>query len=196
MSLDSDKAQLRQQVLTACRAIDPEQAERSAQRVAELIAGCPEFERAERVGFYAARGCEISTRPGFEAARLAGKGCLFPRCVGKNQLEFAQIDDWEQLQPGRFGILEPGVQLSASSFGENDLVLVPGVVFDRLGGRIGYGGGFYDRAFPVNGPPAPYLMGLAHPVQLLDAVPLGAHDRRMDAVATESGIVRGSVAAC
>lgn len=195
MSLDSDKEQLRRKVLLACRAIDPGQAELSAKRLAVVVARCPEFQTAERVGLYAATGSEISTGPVFEAARRAGKRCLFPRCRGENQLEFAEVSDWQQLERGRFGILEPGPQLPASPLCENDLVLVPGVAFDLRGGRMGRGAGYYDRAFAALRPPSPYLMGIAHPIQLLDSVPLGAHDRRMDAVATERGILRGFASA-
>ena len=191
MSLELDKARLRQQLLSACGVIPTKQAETSAQRVAVHVAGCREFERAERIGFYGAMEAEISTRPAFAAARLAGKRWLCPRCLDRNQLEFAQVDDWEQLRPGRFGILEPDAKIAASFFCQNDLVLVPGVAFDRQGGRIGQGGGYYDRAFPSEGPPGPYLMGLAHSVQLLDSVPLGNHDRKMDAIVTEAGIFRG-----
>ena len=188
MSLELDKARLRKQMFTACGAIPAKQAEASALRVAGHVAGCVEFERAERIGFYAAMEAEVSTRPAFAQAQLAGKQCLFPRCLDQNQLEFAQVDDWEQLQPGRFGILEPAANIPASFFGQNDLVLVPGVAFDLQGGRIGHGGGYYDRAFPIEGPPGPFMMGVAHSVQLLNSVPLGNHDRKMDAVVTEAGI--------
>jgi 5-formyltetrahydrofolate cyclo-ligase len=188
--LASQKAALRQSVLSACQAIGPEQAARTAQRVAEHVVGSPEFLRAAIVALYAATAGEIATRSLFEAARRAEKRCVFPRCQAENQLDFAQIDHWEQLEPGRFGILEPGAQLAATPLDPADLVLVPGVAFDRQGGRIGRGGGYYDRSFPVDGPPGPFLMGLAHPVQLIDAVPVGTSDRRMDAVVTEAGIVR------
>jgi 5-formyltetrahydrofolate cyclo-ligase len=190
MSLESDKAQLRERMLLDCRAIDPEQAAKSARRVAEVVAGCSEFATSGRMGLFASIGGEISTGPVYEAAQRAGKRCLFPRCRGKSRLEFVEIDDWAQLEPGRMGILEPPLRLAASNLCENDLLLVPGVAFDLQGGRLGRGGGFYDRAFAEPSPKCPYLMGFGFPVQLIAAVPLGAHDRRLDAIATESGIVR------
>jgi len=190
VSLDSQKAQLRRSVLSACHEIAPAQAARSAERVAQHVIASPEFERAAIVGLYAATGGEIATRPIFEASRKAGKCCVFPRCLPDRRLDFAQIDHWEQLEPGRFGLREPDTKLQAVPLSPGDLVLVPGVAFDPQGGRVGRGGGYFDRAFPVGGPPGPFLMALAHPIQVIGAVPVGVNDRRMDAVATESGIIR------
>lgn len=190
MSLESEKAQLRQSVLSACREIGRAQTERSSERVAQHVIASPEFEAASVVGLYAATAGEITTRVLFEVARRAGKCCVFPSCKPERRLEFAQIDHWEQLSPGRFGLLEPAAGFVAIELSPGDLVLVPGVAFDRRGGRVGRGGGYYDRAFPVAGPPGPFLMALAHPLQLIDSVPVGANDRRMDAVVTESGIIR------
>jgi len=164
VSLDSQKAQLRRSVLSACHEIAPAQAARSAERVAQHVIASPE--------------------------RKAGKCCVFPRCLPDRRLDFAQIDHWEQLEPGRFGLREPDTKLQAVPLSPGDLVLVPGVAFDPQGGRVGRGGGYFDRAFPVGGPPGPFLMALAHPIQVIGAVPVGVNDRRMDAVATESGIIR------
>jgi 5-formyltetrahydrofolate cyclo-ligase len=190
MNLDSDKAQLRRSMLSARGKIDSEQAAQAARQLSVWVGGCAEFARAERIGFYAATGGEVSTRPLFDLAQEAGKRCLFPRCRDENRLEYAEIEHWQQLEAGRFGILEPSGEISAVLLVQNDLVLVPGVAFDKQGGRLGRGGGFYDRAFSIAEPERPYLMGVAHSIQLLETVPLGPHDRRMDAVATETGILR------
>jgi 5-formyltetrahydrofolate cyclo-ligase len=67
-------------------------------------------------------------------------------------------------------------------------VLVPGVAFDRAGGRLGRGAGYYDRAFPVSAPSAPLLIGVAYEIQRVDRLPLVETDRRMDAVVTERAL--------
>jgi 5-formyltetrahydrofolate cyclo-ligase len=69
-----------------------------------------------------------------------------------------------------------------------DVVIVPGVAFDRRGGRVGYGGGFYDRLF--SRAPAVPTVAVAFAVQLVDEVPEGRSDRRVDAIVTEDEVIR------
>jgi 5-formyltetrahydrofolate cyclo-ligase len=71
--------------------------------------------------------------------------------------------------------------------GEIDFILVPGLVFDWEGGRIGYGAGYYDRLLTAWPAPVPPLVAAAFEVQLVPAVPMLAGDRRVDLVVTESG---------
>ena len=71
-----------------------------------------------------------------------------------------------------------------------DVVVVPGVAFDRAGGRLGRGRGYYDRAFPVGEADAPRLVGFAYAVQLVEHVPCDSRDRRVDAIVTEEGVHR------
>jgi 5-formyltetrahydrofolate cyclo-ligase len=92
-------------------------------------------------------------------------------------------------------VLEPPLQAEAVALAEGDLVLVPGVAFDRAGHRLGRGGGFYDRAFPAGAPRAPFLMGVAYEIQLVDVVPHGEGDRCMQAVVTERALYRAEVRA-
>jgi 5-formyltetrahydrofolate cyclo-ligase len=71
----------------------------------------------------------------------------------------------------------------------NDLILVPGLGFTRDGRRLGRGGGFYDRLLAASSFRA-FTMGVGFDVQLVPALPVEPHDRRLDAIATESGIQR------
>ena len=98
------------------------------------------------------------------------------------------MTDWSELRPGRYGVLEPPAQAAVIRPEEGDLVLVPGVAFDRAGNRLGRGQGFYDRAFPASAPRPPLLIGVAYQIQLVDAVPHAETDRRVDAVVTELGL--------
>jgi len=82
---------------------------------------------------------------------------------------------------GHLGIPEPRETLPIIEPGEIDWVLVPGVAFDAAGRRLGYGGGFYDRLLPLIRDSAPRIAG-AFDVQIVDEVPAGPHDRRVDAV--------------
>jgi 5-formyltetrahydrofolate cyclo-ligase len=81
----------------------------------------------------------------------------------------------------RFGMLEPAADLRVVDPTALDLVLVPGVAFDRRGGRLGFGGGYYDRFLPTT--PA-LRVGVTHDCCLTDELPCGEHDQRMDWVVT------------
>jgi 5-formyltetrahydrofolate cyclo-ligase len=99
------------------------------------------------------------------------------------------VGTWEDLVPGRYGVLEPAPEREPIALSELQLVMVPGVAFDAEGRRLGRGGGYYDRTFPV-GAAGPVLVGLAFAFQLVEAVPAGPLDRRVDAVVTEQAIIR------
>ena len=148
----------------------------------------PTRPRARRIALYAALPDEVPTRPLFDALRELHASLLFPRVEREIALVFASVAEWSDLRPGRYGVLEPPASAAAIEPAEGDLVLVPGVAFDRTGNRLGRGLGFYDRAFPGAAPRPPLLIGVAYAIQLLDAVPHGDLDRRMDAVVTESAL--------
>jgi 5-formyltetrahydrofolate cyclo-ligase len=93
---------------------------------------------------------------------------------------------------GAFGILEPGADGALVEPGAVDLVVVPGVAFDRHGTRLGYGGGYFDRTLPMirRANPAPRLIGLGYGFQVVPELPRDPHDIPVDAVATEAGLIR------
>jgi 5-formyltetrahydrofolate cyclo-ligase len=115
----------------------------------------------------------------------AGVECVFPRIKDAGRLDFARVSSWDDMCVGVFGVLAPDASLPAVSFASGDLVVVPGVAFDGRGARLGQGGGYYDRTFPLDSGPAVQLCGMAFEVQIEDSVPTTSHDRGMDAIVTE-----------
>ncbi|UCE85559.1 MAG: 5-formyltetrahydrofolate cyclo-ligase [Deltaproteobacteria bacterium] len=188
MDLPERKRALRREFIALRRAVDVESARRAALRVSERVVATPEFRTAPRVALYAACGGELDTRPIFDAA--AGKLRLFPRARSGSALCFVPVETWTELVPGELGVLEPPPGSTAVALDPRDLVLVPGVAFDRAGHRLGRGGGYYDRTFVPAGAGQPALFGLAFDFQLVDALPSGPHDRGVDAVVTEAALVR------
>jgi 5-formyltetrahydrofolate cyclo-ligase len=158
--------------------------------VARLACAVPEFQRAKRVAAYVALEDEMPTRAILDAVLASGRVLLLPRLVAA-ALEFAAVEDLTALRHGGFGVLEPLASAAALELAPSDLVFVPGVAFDRCGGRLGRGGGHYDRAFPP-ALAAPVLMGLAFAFQLVEVVPMGPSDRRVEGVVSEAGIARFS----
>lgn len=171
------------------RAVPADRLAAAAALAARECLATPEFRAAHSVALYAALDDEVPTRPLFDAASAAGKRCLLPRCVD-DVLEFAEVEQWDELQPGRFGVPAPPAHRAPRPPSELELVVLPGRAFDRLGNRLGRGQGYYDRTFGSRRPGSPVLLGLAYQVQLVETVPRGPDDRAVDLVVTEVGVVR------
>lgn len=143
---------------------------------------------ARRVGVYAAIGAEVSLDLACARLLAAGVRVAFPRVHGPDMV-FAEVPGLHALVEGYRGIREPASHASVVSSSELQLLLVPGVGFNRDGRRLGQGGGHYDRylaAAPLGGP----VIGVAFEAQVVEEpVPCGPLDRMVDAVLTESALV-------
>jgi 5-formyltetrahydrofolate cyclo-ligase len=146
-----------------------------------------EFRRAQVVMAYCGFGSEVDTAPLLREIVARGKRLLLPKVNrAARALDVYEVRDLEKdLVIGGWGIREPEPErCEAVRTGDVELVIVPGVAFDRSGGRIGYGKGYYDgllagcRAVTV---------GAAFEVQVFERVPMEAHDVRIGRVVTEAG---------
>ncbi len=109
-----------------------------------------------------------------------------PRVEG-SQISFYKISSLtNDLEVGYSGILEPKETLSRMEYDKIELALIPGMAFDRLGGRLGYGKGFYDRFLKQY--PSIVRIGLAFREQLLDKVPMDKDDQRVNYILTDDDI--------
>ncbi len=133
-------------------------------------------------GFWPLPG-EIDIRPLLTALHAAGHPLCLPHTPPRGQrLRFHAWTPGDPLHPGRFGTLAPDGPVRRP-----DLLLVPLLAFDRAGRRLGYGGGYYDRTLAAL--PNARAIGIAFAAQEIDTVPAGPHDRPLDAVATERGLI-------
>jgi len=124
-------------------------------------------------------------------ARLAGKRVVVPYCVGEELGLFHLLDD-DELAQGTMKIPEPRQELRGLPERRIDpraldLIVVPGLAFDRHGGRVGYGGGFYDRLLRSTSG-ATSVVALAFECQIFDTVPMQPHDVYVPKIITESSI--------
>jgi 5-formyltetrahydrofolate cyclo-ligase len=123
---------------------------------------------------------------------------LLPKVVKETrQMEIYYVHGQHELEAGAWGILEPKADPSnrwdlKNAKSKIDMVLVPGVAFDANMGRLGYGGGFYDR-FINEMPAAPPLIAPAYEIQLVDEVPMERFDHRLDAIVTEKQVLSSKV---
>ncbi|MBN8236632.1 5-formyltetrahydrofolate cyclo-ligase [Halobacillus kuroshimensis] len=146
-----------------------------------------EWNKAKIIGVTLSQDHEWSTEPIIEEGWKAGKTIAAPRCLPKEkQLEFYQLDSYNQLERVYFGLREP-VRDKDWFVEKNaiDLLLVPGLLFDSKGYRIGYGGGYYDRF--IEGFRGKTMM-IASEKQREDTLPFEDYDQRVEYVLTEKGI--------
>jgi 5-formyltetrahydrofolate cyclo-ligase len=137
----------------------------------------------ERASLYLPIRSEIDTRGLIEALRAEGAIVSAPRIEG-GDLVFRRYDAETALAPGAYGVMEP---TEASPIIEPTVIFAPLLAFDRRGGRLGYGAGYYDRAIARCRPRL--AIGLAFAAQEVDEVPTDANDRPLDLVATERGVI-------
>lgn len=185
------KAELRRAVLARRDAIPTERrAELSAAIFATVVA-LEAFQRARTVLAYCSFGSEPVTDPFLRAVLAHGKTLALPK-VGREAraLEVFRVSDpGRELRPGVWGIREPDPAACAPvPLGALDLVVVPGVVFDVRGGRIGYGAGYYDRLLRGLAEDVA-LVAAAFEVQIVDEVPMEPHDRPIDRIVTERRVI-------
>ncbi|KGP72969.1 5-formyltetrahydrofolate cyclo-ligase [Pontibacillus yanchengensis] len=130
---------------------------------------------------------EINTYPLIKKAWEEGKQVAIPKCFPKqNQLVFYQLTSFDELETVFYGLKEPIVEKTKKLHKNDiDLMIVPGLLFDYNGYRIGYGGGYYDR-YLVDFPN--YTVALATNRQLIEEVPYDVYDIPVQHLITESGM--------
>jgi len=159
----------------------------------------PIYQQAKTVMWYIHCRSEVRTQSALLGELDAGKRMVIPYCTkdeqGHNKLGLWWLEDFAELVPGMWGILEPPKQrwgeLGKEVAPEQlDCVMVPGVAFDRNGGRLGNGAGYYDRLLKSVRADA-VLIGVCFESQLVAQVAMDAHDVAMDIVMTEKNLYAG-----
>ena len=183
------KRSLRQQILARRRELSRDQWLESSRKAEQRLLSLDEFADAACIALYAPAHKETDTSGILEAAFAAGKRVLYPAVCGHHMV-FRQVESLQHLEEGSFGILEPCPTGIDHHAGEPDLIVVPGVAFDRHGHRVGYGKGYYDR-FLQHPERTAHLVGLCHDFQLIDGdIPAEEHDIRMEIIVTDRRAVR------
>jgi len=142
----------------------------------------------ETVMVFTSKEKEVNTRPLITALFLRGNPVVVPIIVKEDiSLRLSYLRDFSALVPSTFGVPEPlGSEITADA-NDIDTIILPMLGFDRAGGRIGYGAGYYDRFLSKN--PNLLKIGVAFACQEIDRLPVDENDIRMDYIVTEDGIV-------
>lgn len=159
----------------------------------------PAYRQAKTIMWYNHCRSEVRTQPALLRELATGKRIVIPYCTkdehGYNKLGLWWLEDFAELAPGMWGILEPpeqrrGEEGKEISSEQLDCVMVPGVAFDRNGGRLGNGAGYYDRLLKGVRADA-VLIGVCFESQLIEQVAMESHDVPMDIVITEKTLYAG-----
>ncbi|MFA9462420.1 5-formyltetrahydrofolate cyclo-ligase [Thiohalorhabdus methylotrophus] len=192
-----DKQDMRRRAYDARKA--QENKDEVSQKAIEHLVALPEYQQAKTVMWYIDARTELRTRQYLPEALASDKTIVVPYCTsdenGENKLGLYVLEDMDELVVGKWQILEPpkerwgetGKEVAPEDL---DFVIVPGVGFDRTGGRMGNGQGYYDRLLERVRPDAP-LVAICYEAQIFDKIPVDDHDVYMDKIVTEEGVFNG-----
>jgi len=187
MDILTAKVQLRKKLRSARRGLSPQQQALASDRLLRVINPLLGQPRKRRIALYTAMDGEIDLAPLVAACRRWQIELYLPVLHRfKNTLLFARYDATGLLRPNKYGIPEP-YQASLIKPWQLNLVLLPLVGFDQQGGRLGMGGGYYDRTFASaqRWPKRPRLLGVAHECQKVARIPLAAWDIQLDGIVSD-----------
>lgn len=193
--IEQQRRVLREFVIEQRNALTKHQLRAASRDMCLLLESTPEFHHAVHLAAYWPIKGEMDVRPVIEQALRYGKHVYLPVIVEGDTLMFAPYDQDTPVKKNRFGIPEPDVsEDELLSPRDMDLVIVPLVVFDAHGNRLGMGGGFYDRTFSfLNDEPGhmkPCLVGAAHEFQHTGDIPPHPWDVPTRLVVTEQQVWR------
>lgn len=161
-----------------------EEQQAKSKKIIDTLASHPLYKHAEEIYCYVSFGGEVDTREFVESSLKMGKKVAVPKILVNNLMEFYYINSLKELTEGHYGILEPPPVKKAP--GNCALMVMPGVAFDKRGGRIGYGKGYYDEYLKHH--PSLRRIALAFELQCMESLPREAHDIAPELLMTETGI--------
>lgn len=183
------KAQWRQTILEKRQQLDPRFVRDASEKIEDSFLSLEEFNLAERVGLYSAFRNEVETAGIFAKAHAFRKEVYYPAVdKGTKEIRFYRVKSLKDLEAGFGGILEPKKKSHAlKNTNFLNLIVVPGIAFDKMGSRIGFGLGVYDKLLaPFRGK----RVALAYEFQICDLLPVLTRDQRMDIIVTEERMLR------
>ena len=185
--LKQAKRALRREILTERDALPAEERSARSEAIAERFLQLPELAPTQTVLAFWSFGSEVDTAPLIARLRSEGRTVALPRIEGDHVVPVVATPGAAMTETS-FGAMEPA-EGRVLEIAELDLVVVPGVAFDRSCGRVGYGAGYYDRLLGKRREGAAAI-AIAFSIQIVDLVPTGAIDRRIDGVVTELEVFR------
>ncbi|GLX66308.1 5-formyltetrahydrofolate cyclo-ligase [Paenibacillus glycanilyticus] len=193
-AMDFDKTSLRKAMTKLRDGIAPDERSRRSLAACRHLTDWIKKHGVKSVMCYVPFRSELDTRPLVEWCWKRGIAIAVPKCYpADHSMTLHKLSSWGGLKAGAYGILEPDPDVCGTlpeSY-RPELVVTPGIAFDRKGGRLGYGGGYYDRFAErlqleqKDNSKQVMWFGIAFEDQLVEEIPMQAHDKRMDGMITE-----------
>lgn len=174
-----DKAQLRQIIRERKQQYSRQELENMSIAVIERMMAHQRVKNADTIMLYYALPDEVDTHQCIETMYQAGKKVLLPKVIGDGLMEIRKYEGKATLRQGTYNIMEPVGGLY-TDYPDIDIVIVPGISFDREGNRLGRGKGYYDRFLSQT--PGLYKLGVCFDFQKVERVPCSSTDVKMDEV--------------
>ena len=193
------KKQVRQSLQSLLTGLDTEYIKLTSRLVSRHVLSLEQYHRAKSLCFFASMGHEFDTSFLLGDALDRGRVCFLPRVlrIGKKDAEMVMLrvyslEDFNTFEKNAWGIPEPPDEVERrEGIQDVDVIVMPGMAFDRQGHRLGYGKGFYDR-FIHSCPRKPLLIAPVLPEQLIEKVPVDPWDVSMDFIVTLEGSIEVS----
>ncbi len=180
------KKELREKYVTERKNMSKELRETYDAKIHDRICASITYRHSTEILLYASMNSEIDTWKLFETALKGGKKVAFPRTFEDNTMKYYYCSSKDDLELRENGIYEPIEGLSEYVPSQQSICIVPAVVFDKEGYRIGYGKGFYDRFLSTF---TGVKVGLVYSNMILPKVPRGRFDKHVDIIISERGVV-------
>lgn len=158
------------------------------EKICRNIMSLDAYKRAEKLFLYVSVGKEVDTYAIIRDAITKGKQVYIPICHGGGIMSAARLFSENDLVEGRYGIPTVSPSAPVISPEELDLILVPGVCFDKTGNRLGRGGGYYDR-YLANDKLEAALVGVCRSEQLVDILEVDVHDKKVDILVSDTRVI-------
>jgi 5-formyltetrahydrofolate cyclo-ligase len=186
------KQTLKNEILGKRKALSNEELREKSRKIKENLFSLAEFKKARNIMFYVSFNSEVDTCGAIKEMLSEKEKTIAVPYVRKScpEMQLSELKNFDWLEPKTFGILEPK-ELYIKDFSPEklDIVIVPGIAFDKKGYRIGYGHGYYDR-FLKTLKSSVKKIGLAFEMQIVDKIPRKEYDVPVDAVVTEKRVLR------
>lgn len=196
MEYFSTKKILRKEILEKRDNIDIDKKEKMDEAIINRFYESKYYKEAKKIFIYISFGSEINTREIINVALKENKKIYVPRTELKTKvMDAVEISSLSNLKESSYGILEPLKEEECIDPNELDLIVVPGVAFDRNGGRMGYGAGFYDIYFKKitkENVKKITKLALAYDMQVIEIVPMNEDDIPVDYIITEKEFINGN----
>ncbi|OGS43475.1 MAG: 5-formyltetrahydrofolate cyclo-ligase [Elusimicrobia bacterium RIFOXYD2_FULL_34_15] len=181
-----NKKEIREKKIAIRKVVCEEIVWKNSKKIFEKICSLKEFKKAKKIMFYLPFQNEVDTKKMIEKAFKLHKEVFFPKII-KDRVVAIKVKNLSNLVQGKYGILEPETKVyNSKAVDFLDVVIVPGVVFDKKCNRVGFGKGYFDKFLKKN--KNSKKVGLAHSFQIVDNISVSKRDVPMDIVITEKQI--------